>query len=352
MYQLMAGWNLVSDILENDEATGSQNCTVKLRGYSRRVALPGDFRLFLKNYPNAYLSVTDITGGICPQSTDAYLNKSPHSPVKGNSPKARALKKKQKSGCYQQRAGDLFEDVLSHGFKRVRTEEDSDYTKTKFRRQVLMQNYRNSNGKQITQFNAVEPLTNDGGNPNWFMKQMECCIGQQLGAFLIQESLRGEGGSAVRKGQVKLHPEIILSDPQELGIKKAIPDFVVQSAKLIGDVKTGKCFQYKYMLTCAGYAMAFERKRKRNIDWGAIIFEPTEICTALHQPLTFPQLYLFRITDELRLQFIEKRDKIYRQNEQVDIPKNLIKRDGQGVLDPCEYCQRSDQCAELYAVAQ
>lgn len=352
MYQLMAGWNLVSDILENDETTGPHNCTVRLRGYSKRAALPGDFRLFLRDHPSAYLSVTDIAGGICPQSTDAYLNKSPYSPARGDSPKARALKRKQKSGCYQQRAGDLFEDVLSHGFKRVHVERDSDYTEVKHQRQLLMRNYSSSNGERITKFNGVELPANDGGNPNWFMKQLECCLGQQLIASLVQKSLLGKPSDAVRKGRVKLHPKIILSDPQELGIREAIPDFVVQSAKLIGDVKTGKCFQYKYMLTCAGYALAFERRKSRNIDWGAIIFEPTEICTALHQPLTFPQLYLFRITDELRLQFIEKRDKIYRQNEQRDIPANLIQRDGLGILDPCDYCQRSEQCAELYAVAQ
>lgn len=348
MHQLVAGWNLVHDILESDETTGPAHLSVRVRGYSRGAALPGDFRLFLRDNPGACLSVTDIAGGICPEAIDVYLRKSPHSPLKANSPQAVALKNKIRRGGYQQRAGNLFEDVLFHSLRNAWLGDSPGYHEVISSRDAMRQGFSTLDEKLLGKFRTVQPPHLNGGNPGWFLKQLECCIGQELGAYWVQKSLVEQDGS-LSAGQVKPKPVIEQSDPKDIGIMKATPDFAVQSAKLIGEIKTGARFEYKYMLSCAGYAIAFEKRRKHPMDWGAVIFEPTEVCTALHQPMTFPQLYLFRISDELRTGFLEKRNRMYRQNQQEHIDEAIqrIRDDNSGT---CHYCQRVDQCSELYGI--
>jgi len=346
MNQLVAGWNLVNDILATARTVDSGYSTIGLRGNSRAAALSGELRLFLRDYPAACLSVTDITGGICPGAVDAYLNKSPHSPLDRSQPGAAALRNKIRKGSYQQRAGILFEDLLRYAFPRANIRANVGYRGAISRRDNLMQSFREQQEQHLEDFHSVEPPHADGGNPSWFVQQLECSIGQELSTYCVQKSLWKDTES-IRKGNVKTKPVIELPDRRDIGIKKATPDFIIRQAKLVGDIKTGEHFQYKYMLACAGYAITFEKRMKRHIDWGAIVFEPTEVCTARYQPVTFPQLYFFRITDDLRRDFLARRDDMYIQNQREHID-GVARQIYSEKPEICRRCQRIDQCSEIF----
>lgn len=351
MNQLVAGWNLVNDILATARTVDPGYSTIGLRGSSSAADLNGEFRLFLSNNPGACLSVGDITGGICPRAVDVYLNKSPHSPLDKSRSGAKTLQKKIRKGCYQQKAGNLFENLVFFSSSRAKTIANVGYPGVIARRDKLVNAFEEKQRRHVTAFQSVQPPHSDGGNPAWFLRQLECCVGQELGAYCAQTFLQGSTGS-IRRNNVKPRPTIELSDPKDIGIGKATPDFIARRAKLVGDIKTGEHFQYKYMLTCAGYAIVSERKTKRHIDWGAIVFEPTEVCrTTLYQPMSFPQLYFFRITDDLRRAFLDRRDGMYVQN-QLDNIDNVAQSVYRKESETCRRCQHFDQCSEIFRFSE
>jgi hypothetical protein len=350
MNQLVASWNLTKDILGIDKAADTRYSTISLRGSStKRVGLPAESRLFLKDNPKACLSVSDIAGGICPRAIDVYLYRSPYSPLEMSHPGASILRSKIKKGSYQQRAGNLFEDALSYTFANASVATDIGYQEVVSQRTELMRGFSRKAKFHLDDFKSVEPPHRGGGNALWFVRQLECSIGQELGARCVQKSLLKDA-SYLGAEDVKPNPTIELSDPRDIGIRKAVPDFLVERAKLVGDIKTGERFQKKYMLSCAGYAITFEKKRRRHIDWGAIIFQPTEVCLALYQPMTFPQVYFFRITDDLRTAFLNKRDDIYRQNQEKDV-SNAARLAFKEEPKTCESCQHADQCREIFGLS-
>jgi len=86
---------------------------------------------------------------------------------------------------------------------------------------------------------------------------------------------------AFQESQVKIQPT-----PIQIGISTpATPDFLIEKYGAVGDIKSGVKFEDHYLLTCAGYAIAYEnwkRKEKRDINFGIIYFFPTRIPTGVH----------------------------------------------------------------------
>ena len=144
---------------------------------------------------------------------------------------------------------------------------------------------------------------------------------------------------AFQESQVKIKPT-----PIQIGISRpATPDFLIEKYGAVGDIKSGVKFEDHYLLTCAGYALAYEnwkREEKKDINFGIIYFFPTRIPTDYAKPFTFAQMYVFPIDDVLRKWFLEERDSAYEtiiKDSMPDFPKNK---------QHCKHCQYIEACKE------
>ncbi|MBI4063453.1 MAG: CRISPR-associated protein Cas4 [Elusimicrobia bacterium] len=107
-----------------------------------------------------------------------------------------------------------------------------------------------------------------------------------------------------RRSQPK---ETELTPAEHLGLsKKNTPDFIFPSLRAVGDMKTGRELEEYHLLTCAGYALAYESQEKKPIDFGIVYFFPTQ-----RSAVSFAQVYLFVIDDQLRRRFLLLRNSAY-----------------------------------------
>ena len=118
------------------------------------------------------------------------------------------------------------------------------------------------------------------------------------------------------------------------------PDFVIPRLKLIGDIKSGERLEKKHLLTCAGYALAFESSEREPIDWGMIYFFKAKNYTEYGKQISLPQVYLLPIDEELRKWFLDIRNECYAtimKDKIPDLPSN------KGKCRVCNYrfyCQK------------
>lgn len=347
MNQFAVAWNLGREILSRSGYLPPDE-PIRRRGYSREVTLRGELRLFLKDNRKATLSVTDIAGGVCPQFIDAYLEKSPFSPLR-SATTGRQLGAKIQKGCYQQLAGDLFEDVLAYARSvkpASRRLSYDDFRKKALSDMSSLQKYTKIN---LEAFRSSQPAHPNGGDPGWFMGQLEY--------FLAFERVMSQTASRLQKGADKplqpqsvVHGKKVSTDYLTLGLRESVPDFFAAKDGLVGDIKTGQHFQYKFLLTCAGYALTLESRRRRKVDWGVIVFEPNEACPTTMQPFVLPQVYIFAITEELRRDFLERRDLIYAQNKSQSISPHAISQAQFHAADNCTHCKYLQVCHEEYGI--
>ena len=138
------------------------------------------------------------------------------------------------------------------------------------------------------------------------------------------------------KSSLQLEP-----NPIEIGISSpAEPDFLIKKYQVIGDIKSGIEFKNFHQLTCAGYALAYENEKKRDIDWGIIYFFPTRNPSAYVKPITFAQIYIFRLDDNLRKWFLDFRNQDYdiiSKDKPPDFPEPDKRRH-------CKRCRFEEQC--------
>jgi CRISPR/Cas system-associated exonuclease Cas4 (RecB family) len=135
---------------------------------------------------------------------------------------------------------------------------------------------------------------------------------------------------------IKLKP-----NPAEIGISSSVePDFLIDKYKVIGDVKSGTEFKPFHQLTCTGYALAYENEKKKDINWGIIYFFPTKNPSAYVKPVTFAQIYIFPIDDNLRRWFLDFRNQDYGTISKNRPPKFPKVKNRQH----CSYCKFNDQC--------
>ena len=101
-------------------------------------------------------------------------------------------------------------------------------------------------------------------------------------------------------------------------------------------------FKSFHQLTCAGYALAYENYfgKGKNIDWGIIYFFPTRNPSAMVRPLTFAQIYIFPIDDNLRTWFKDVRNEAYNVVSKDNAP-NLPSEDN---FDHCHNCRYKEFC--------
>ncbi|MBU4502709.1 MAG: CRISPR-associated protein Cas4, partial [Nanoarchaeota archaeon] len=118
------------------------------------------------------------------------------------------------------------------------------------------------------------------------------------------------------------------------------PDFLIRKYKIIGDIKSGMGgFEDRYLLTCIGYALAYENEMKEDINFGIIYFFPTRH-SRFTKPASFSQVYIFPIDDDVRKYFLDVRDQAYSiisRNSSPNLPDD--KRN-------CTYCKFNEECKQ------
>jgi CRISPR/Cas system-associated exonuclease Cas4 (RecB family) len=160
------------------------------------------------------------------------------------------------------------------------------------------------------------------------MLEADRLLGKKTGKTKKHEFLRN---FPIQYKDITIQP-----NPKMIGINSpSKPDFLIPDLYIVGDVKSGKQFEECYRLTCAGYALAYENQqgKNHNIDFGIIYFLGTHTSN-----FYVAQTYLFLIDDELRREFLDKRNDVLNILASGRIP-DFVERD-----QYCIRCKYLDVC--------
>lgn len=253
------------------------------------------------------LSVGSIADVYCHTRRDLYL-------AKGiNRPKAKDCR------TWGRTAGLLAEKYLSATFAEQSNFED--FTPLIERCKGIKNAFVDSEKKSIAALSRAEGKDADAkiGDTDWFLRLLDYNGRAEIALKILNSSLKEEESLDV--GHVRRDP--ISPNPAEIGISSpATPDFTIPDSKIVGDIKTGVNFMPNHQLTCAGYALAFENQNKgAKIDWGIVYFFPTRNPSAYVKPITFAQVYIFPIDDQLRNWFLHSRNDAYKIVSSQTIPQ-------------------------------
>ena len=330
MFQISTCWNIFRPDLE----FGKQISEIKIRGYSEKEAfLQGEFARAIKNKQLKSLSVSDIADTLCPTRRDLFYTK-------------RTGVKSPDTKCTWGRvAGPLIElhlyDLLKYKDSHIDGKYSSIEDKTRgITKQVLSAKKMISGLKKM---NSLKSGEFDAEDPTWFAKCLGYNVRFELAHKFLNEKLKENKyhitAADIKSENTELHP-----DPLQIGISKSVrPDFLIERLKAVGDIKSGIYgFCDSYLLTCAGYAMAYENEKGKGneINFGIIYYFPTRLSTYVNT-LSFPQVYIFEINDKVRQWFIDVRNRAY----------SLLLSDAAPDFPPiddrkkhCNRCKHYDNC--------
>ena len=325
MFQVVIMWNLSRP----DEEMKDNVQDIKLRGYKPETFLTGEFAVKLSTEKIKTLSVSDISDRYCPTRRDLYFVKGTNrlTNIKGRTTWGRV-------------AGNIVESYVE-SILRENTEHNPSYSSLIISGRGLNDNFVNSNKKGINCLREIEKGAEEveTGDADWLLKLLDNNGRAELGLKLLHSSVKEE--KSLTLDHMKIHQEI-KPNPQ-IGISSsATPDFIIPDFSIVGDLKTGTKFKAHFQLTCVGYALAYENQHggEKNINWGIIYFFPTRTPTAYVKPLTFAQIYIFPIDDNLRRWFINIRDEAYNTISNPEPPKFPLKDE----TKHCYYCRFKDYC--------
>jgi CRISPR/Cas system-associated exonuclease Cas4 (RecB family) len=252
------------------------------------------------------LSVSAIADIYCPTRRDLYL-------AKGlNRPRIKDIK------TWGRIAGPLVEKYVLEIMNKGNS--FSNFSSLIERAKVINNEFAQAQKKQISKLSKTEGTEGESkiGDTRWFQTLLDYNGRAELGMKILNSSLKED--ESLDAG--KINREDIYPNPAKIGISSpASPDFLIKDARVVGDIKTGINFESYQPLTCAGYALAYENQRDHaKMNWGIIYFFPTRNPTPYVRPVTFAQVYIFPIDDQLRRWFLSTRDDAYRIVSRSDIP--------------------------------
>jgi len=329
MFQVIAMWNLTRPDLEMKDSVEN----IKLRGYNSnpedKVFLTGQFAFKIKNKELKSLSVSDIADRYCPTRRDLYYKKGINRPSKS------------RRSTWGGTAGRIVERFLFDLFsKEMSKKNEKTYQNLRKVIDKFSENFQNSNKGDLEKLSQLKE--GDYENPDWLLKLLNSNGRAELGMKLLHSLLFSSKNvnlnhlSLNTASSLKLKPK-----PTEIGISSSVePDFLIEEYKIVGDVKSGTKFEEFHPLTCAGYSLAYENEKKKDINWGIIYFFPTRNPCAYVKPITFAQIYLFPIDDDLRRWFLDFRNQDYgiiSKDKPPEFPEK-VKR------THCNYCPFNEQC--------
>jgi len=326
MFQVITMWNFARPDLETKNSVEN----IELRGYNSKAFLTGQFALKIKNGELRSLSVSDIADRYCPARRDLYYKKGM------NKPKIRS------STTWGGKAGTIVEEFLFGLFSKKKSKGNRKMyeiiRKTSDQFSKSFQRSQNNGFKILSQLKGGDyedpkrllELLNNNGRAELGMKLLHTLI------FDNRKDVSFSHLALKTDSSLQLNP-----NPAEIGISSpAEPDFLIKKYQVIGDIKSGIEFKNFHQLTCAGYALAYENEKKKHINWGIIYFFPTRNPSAYVRPITFAQIYIFPIDDNLRRWFLDFRDQDYGTISKNRPPKFPQVKNGQH----CSHCKFNDPC--------
>lgn len=321
MFQVIAMWNLskfdeeLSDIVKD----------IELRGYNTETFLTGEFARKISTHEIRPLSVSNISDIYCLTRRDLYFYKG-----------VNRLRNRQQS-TWGGKAGYIVERYIDL-LKDRSIDMEHKYS-------TLIQNSNGLHGSFLSK--KEEDLKNiksleksigiKEGDTDWFLKLLNNHGRAELGIKILHSLLKEENSLDMTHVQKRE----ITPNTVQTGINSpATSDFIVPKFAIVGDIKTGVEFKPHFQLTCAGYALAYENEKGKNsdINWGIIYFFPTRNPSAYVRPLTFAQVYIFPIDDNLRQWFLDVRDEAYNIISKKEPPDFTDEK------EHCEYCKFKEYC--------
>lgn len=335
MFSVITTWNLTRPDLD---AVGDFN-SVERRGYnSELVALTGQLATKITDRTILPLSVSDVADKRCLTHRDLYLRK-------GVRRLSTTQLNKIEKATWGHKAGTFVEKYVNGaGMRESINHSIQSYTSIRNNGDSYYQSFVENRAPDIARLITLErstPNTKEG-DTGWLLRLLKCNGRLELGAQVLNSFVKGidDLDFSHIEFDTHLHPNLM-----EIGINPpATPDFIVPHLGIVGDIKTSIRFEMHFQLTCAGYALVYENEHEEghNINWGIIYLLPTRNPTALVRPLTFAQLYIFAIDDNLRTWFLYERDKAYRALAEEQIP-SVGEED---IRDNCPYCKFKQYCED------
>jgi CRISPR/Cas system-associated exonuclease Cas4 (RecB family) len=334
MFQVVTTWNVINPLKNTDlqESIGD----IRKRGYCPDTYLTGQFASEISDGEISPLSVSDVADKYCPSRRDLYFRK-------GRNRNHRRRRIKTWGGT----AGRITQNYIFEFFStQIQRNNTRKYTMVTKRTDRFSKDFQNAHSKDFRKLNRLSKKEYE--DPKHLLKFLTFNGRIELGMKLLHSILskNGEGidwkdiNFEHRNNHVRIYPK-----PIQIGISSpSTPDFLVEKYGIVGDVKSGVRFEDHYLLTCAGYALAYEnwkRKERKKINWGIIYFFPTRIPTDYAKPFTFAQIYIFPIDDTLRNWFLQERDWAYNTIIKDDMPR--FPEDKQH----CKFCQYIATCEAM-----
>jgi len=302
---------------------------IKLRGYNPETFLTGQFARMLSEGTIKALSVSDIADCLCPSRRDLYYKKGKNKP--------RIRRRRTWGGV----AGHIVEDFTLTTYQELRDRNQTlSYERIREEIEGISNSFKVANSKMLKNLDMLK--SRESESSEWLINLLIQAGKMELGFKTLHDVLSGKKENEiiaikdVETTSCQLKPK-----PIQIGISKPVqPDFLIEKFNAVGDIKSGiRGFKDYYLLTCAGYALAFENDRGKgnDVNFGIISFFPTR-CSDYATPISFPQTYIFIIDDNVRDYFLRSRDEAY----------SIICADIQPSFPPdknhCPYCQFLDPC--------
>ncbi len=325
MFQVVIMWNLSRP----DEEMEDNVQNIELRGYDPETFLTGEFAVKLSTKKIRLLSVSNISDRYCHTRRDLYF-------VKG----INHLANKEDKTTWGRVAGNIVESHIERILGENK-EHDLSYSSLIINGRGLNESFVNSKKKRINYLREIEEKAEEvkTGDTDWLLKLLDNNGRAELGLKLLHSLVKESNSIDIDHIRIdqKIKPNL------QIGISSpATPDFIIPVSGIVGDIKTGINFTDHFLLTCAGYALAYENQHgeKKNINWGIIYFFPTRVPTEYVRPLTFPQIYIFPIDDNLRKWFIGTRNEAYNIISKLEPPKFPLKDE----TNHCSHCRFKNYC--------
>lgn len=328
MFQIITAWNFTRPDIELQEKINN----VKLRGYNAETFLTGEFAAKIANREIKSLSVSDIADTLCPTRRDLYYKKGKNKPS--------GTRRSQKT--WGNVAGYVVENFTLALFDKLRNGGNvRTYSNVTEKLNILSNNFRTDNSGNFTSLNRLKSTPEE--DPDWLLKLLDYNGRAELGLKLLHKKLLG-CNSEINLNDFKINQDnslIINPTPKQIGISRGVkPDFLIGRSDIVGDIKSGMGgFQDRYLLTCVGYALAYENEKGNghNMNFGVIYFLPTRHSRFV-RPISFSQVYIFPIDDNSRQYFMDTRNEAYSIISKDLIPKFPHDK------DHCSYCQFYEKC--------
>lgn len=299
---------------------------VRLRGYleNEPIALTGEILTQIREGTLQPLSVGDIVG-YCPTHRDLFLQR----------------KRREKGvSTWGRTAGVLVEEyckgIINRYTKHKRPKTyKSVEEKIKKYTECFIHNHQR-------QFNTLERLKAlPGHTTDKFALHLEYTARYELAMLGADWILCGEDKvrslSLLKRVPIEYDKIYISPRSEILGIRSpTTPDFLIAKFGAVGDIKSANEFKDFYYLTCTGYALAYESEHGENneINFGLIYFFETHT-----RKLSFANSYAFIIDDNLRREFLDRRNKAFKVLQATTDPPFADRE------KYCNFCKFKSICA-------